>query len=161
MRWPILTVVLTALALSACGDSTRTLETAVNRPETYATYRPADLNIPPEFARRPNKDDANKRVVPNVRVYFTRNRGPEVPENWRTMSRGTQAYLMELKAYVVDEDIRGALNRESSIYVFESESLTQHLLFGSAPQSITPLGTDGKIVISREKTGILDKIGIF
>ena len=161
MRWPILTVAMTALALSACSDSTRTLETAVNRPEAYATYRPAELSIPPEFARRPNKDDTDKRVVPNVRVYFSRNRGPEVPESWRTMSRGTQAFLMELKAYEVDEDIRDALNRESSIYVFESESFTRNLLFGAAPQSITPLGTDGKIVISREKAGILDKIGIF
>ncbi len=154
----LLLAAIAAASLSACSDTKRPLETAVNTPDAYTAYRPADLNLPPDFARRPTKEDARTRASSSLRqsARFGRGRGPDVPADWQGMSRGTQAMLFEMNAQDADDKIRDHIDADTTIYANENKDFADGLLFGNLPQA--PAESKGSVAVSRKNSGLIGRV---
>jgi len=163
------------LGLAGCADVKDAVGYTKEAPDEFAVYKRAPLSLPPEYALRPPAPGAARpdSVSPKNRAEQALF-GNRVQSGKGDLSMGEQALLRKTGALDADPNIRQIVNRETSIYIEESKSFTDDLMFWNdkkEPGTVVDatkesqrirenqaLGkdvTDGEVPIVKEKRGAI------
>ncbi|MFT5489400.1 MAG: hypothetical protein ACI9MU_004340 [Alphaproteobacteria bacterium] len=145
-RGPVL-LVIAALTLAACGDSTkRVLGLQRTAPDEFAVVPRAPLSQPPDFRLRPPRPGAEDLTTLSTREQARQavfrgdederkargNAGPVTQpaprEGVARSTTGESAFLSLAGALETDPLIRSKIDRESSILADENQNLIRKLL---------------------------------
>lgn len=145
-RGPVL-LVIAALALAACGDSTkRVLGLQRTAPDEFAVAPRAPLSRPPDFRLRPPRPGAENLTTVSAREQARQavfrgddderaargNTGPAAQPAPRAdvarSTTGESAFLSRAGALETDPLIRSQIDRESSILADENQNFVRKLL---------------------------------
>jgi hypothetical protein len=181
-RMAVVLVAVAALALSACGDSTkRALGLERTPPDEFAVVPRAPLSQPPDFNLRPprpgaddlttlsTREQARQAVfrgdVPadNSRTGTDRLRfgtGPATQaaprENVTRNTTGESALLSRAGALETDPLIRSQVDRESAVLVEENENFVRNLLGlkQDSPGSVVDAGAEARRIREAQALGV-------
>lgn len=117
-----------ATALSACGDTRRTLGLEQPPPDEFSVSPQVALAVPPDFALRPPEPGAARPQDVPVETTAQKNLLGDTPASGST-TPGTQALLAKTGGDTADPAIRTQVDRESTLLSQEDESFTDQLLF--------------------------------
>ena len=119
------------LGLSACSNVKDAVGYTKEAPDEFAVYKRAPLSLPPEYALRPPTPGSNRpdAVTPNIRARQALLGGRAQTGNQGNTTLGEQAMLRKTGALDANPNIRQIVNQETSIYIEESKSFTDGLMF--------------------------------
>lgn len=142
----ILMIVAVAVSISACSDIRQTLTTTKAVPDEFSVYTRAPLTMPPDYGVRPlpgDQDQINTVATSQQtarRVLLENSRQTVVPV--QSATPGTTALLTRVGVQNADPDIRQALNRETTIYAEEDQSVMDNIMFWKDTQTGTIVNAD-------------------
>jgi len=120
-----------SLGLSACGNVKDAVGYTKESPDEFAVYKRAPLSLPPEYSLRPPAPGSSRpdTVLPKTRAQEALLGSKSASATQGKVSMGEQALLRKTGALDADPNIRQIVNRETSIYIEESKSFTDDLMF--------------------------------
>ncbi|MCC9620623.1 DUF3035 domain-containing protein [Thalassospira sp. MA62] len=125
-----------ALGVSGCESTRETFGLNKQAPDEFQVVARAPLSLPPDFTLRVPEPGASRpqtgSVTDQARRILTRDDGTNTVKRDitdGTRSRGQVALLEQSGAQYADPDIRTTIDRETSIFISESESVVDDLIF--------------------------------
>ena len=128
------TLVVGALALSACSNASRTLGLDPAPPDEFTVVSKAPLTIPPDFNLRPPKPGAARpqEQTPTARAQAALV-GDAQPAASAPTTPGETALLQVARAQDANPNIRQVLNTETTQLVERDSGFVDRLLDGFGP----------------------------
>lgn len=156
----VLTVCLAALFLSACSDAKRIVNREKRSPDEFAVYQRAPLSLPPDYGLRPpapgtarpqDRDPSNQ--AREALGGTTVNASPT--ESLSTASPGTLTFLRQAGADQAEPGIRAIVDRETTIYASEQDSIVDKIVFWQTqPEFGTTVNAEEETKRIREKQAL-------
>lgn len=135
---------LITLGLSACDRAREELGLNRQSPDEFAVLKRAPLTLPPSYDLRPpragalsNAESALDAQSQARRVLLGQNATNTTQETALQASTGTQILLDQAGATNTQSDIRGILDRESSVLSTTDQTVAERLLFWTGDEGET------------------------
>ena len=139
MRRAVAFLLITAVALAACGSSKKTTAAATTPEQPQLVVIP--LSMPPDYYLVPAQIEAKNRSQSTSQDTGSDATAPGSP--------GEQAFLSDAGADKSNPDIRALVNQDASPGTDASPDLINKLIFGESDQSIPAAPGSAKATIMR------------
>lgn len=136
-RVALATLIITAVLSAGCAETRRTLIKEKGAPDEFQVYTRAPLSLPPDYGLRPPaqpgtgirpQDDPREKA----RAAVLGTAAKQAPVS--ASSPGLAVIYARTGVGKSDPNIRQLVNRESSAYAEEDQSVMEGLMFGDDPE---------------------------
>lgn len=137
----VTSLIFALLVAAGCEQTRDVLGLNKSAPDEFAVYRRAPLSLPPDYGLAPPSPGAARQ-----QQVDTRNQAQQVIDSISgapaggqpatgtpTVSPGLRALLDKTGALDADPNIRGVINRETSILAEEDQTFTERIMFWGTP----------------------------
>ncbi|MHC8492082.1 DUF3035 domain-containing protein [Thalassospira sp. SM2505] len=151
-----------ALGVSGCESTRETFGLNKQSPDEFAVVSRAPLSLPPDFTMRVPDPGAPRPQTGSTTDQARRILVGDDPTKVKrditsgTASKGQVALLSASGAQYADPEIRSTVDRETSIFISESESIVDDLLFWQEkqdPNSVVDPTAEAKRIRDQQALG--------
>ena len=151
-----------ALGVSGCESTRETFGLNKQSPDEFAVVSRAPLSLPPDFTMRVPDPGAPRPQTGSTTDQARRILVGDDPTQVKrditsgTASKGQVALLSASGAQYADPEIRSTVDRETSIFISESESIVDDLLFWQEkqdPNSVVDPTAEAKRIRDQQALG--------